>query len=129
MAIQSQPPGTLNGRLRVTEQGEMIQSQFGQAGIALRTLEVYTTSTLRSTLFPPKAPVPEWRELMDHMSALARKQYRDAVYGMQSRTQVYSFRAQQICCLLSSIHSRARAVCVEHWKSGMFAAPVLSDLF
>jgi len=81
MAIQSQPPGTVNGRLRATEQGEMIQSQFGQVGIALRTLEVYTTSTLRATLFPPKAPVPEWRELMDHMSGIARKQYRDIVYG------------------------------------------------
>jgi phosphoenolpyruvate carboxylase len=52
LAIQSQPPGSVSGRLRATEQGEMIQAQFGLADIALRTLEVYTTATLDATLTP-----------------------------------------------------------------------------
>src|SRR4029077_3077825 len=39
LAIQSQPPGSVDGTLRVTEQGEMIQAKFGLAGVALRTLE------------------------------------------------------------------------------------------
>ena len=42
LALQSQPPGSVDGRLRVTVQGEMIQAQFGLHDIALRTLEVYT---------------------------------------------------------------------------------------
>jgi phosphoenolpyruvate carboxylase len=42
LAIQSQPPGSVGGRLRVTEQGEMIQAKFGLPGLALRTLEIYT---------------------------------------------------------------------------------------
>ena len=46
LAIQSQPPGSVEGRLRVTEQGEMIQAQFGLPDIAARTLELYTTATL-----------------------------------------------------------------------------------
>jgi phosphoenolpyruvate carboxylase len=50
VAIQSQPPGSVQGRLRVTEQGETIQYQLGQPGLAMRTLEVYTTSTLRYVL-------------------------------------------------------------------------------
>ena len=50
LAIQSQPPGSVDGTLRVTEQGEMIQAKFGLPGIALRTLEVYTTATLEATL-------------------------------------------------------------------------------
>ena len=43
-------PGSVDGTLRVTEQGEMIQAKFGLPGIALRTLEVYTTATLDATL-------------------------------------------------------------------------------
>ncbi|MGH9856282.1 MAG: phosphoenolpyruvate carboxylase, partial [Acidobacteriota bacterium] len=42
LAISSQPPGSIQGRIRVTEQGEMLQAKFGLAGIARRTLEVYT---------------------------------------------------------------------------------------
>lgn len=80
IAVQSQPPHSINGRLRVTEQGETIQYQLGQPGIALRTLEIYTTSTLRATLFPHKQPNSEWRELMDQMSEAACEEYRRIVY-------------------------------------------------
>jgi len=44
LAIQSQPPGSIDGTLRVTEQGEMIQAKFGLPDIAVRTMEVYTTA-------------------------------------------------------------------------------------
>ena len=54
LAIQSQPPGSIEGRLRVTEQGEMIQAQFGLPDIAVRTLELYTTATLDATLAPAR---------------------------------------------------------------------------
>ena len=50
LAIQSQPPGSVDGRLRVTEQGEMIQAKFGLPGLALRTLEIYTSATLDASL-------------------------------------------------------------------------------
>ena len=50
LALQSQPSGTVDGRLRVTEQGEMIQALFGLPEIAQRTLEVYTSGTLESWL-------------------------------------------------------------------------------
>ena len=58
LAIRSQPPGSIDGTLRVTEQGEMIQAKFGLPGIALRTLEVYTTATLEATLADPAPPSP-----------------------------------------------------------------------
>ena len=58
LAIQSQPPGSVDGTLRVTEQGEMIQAKFGLPGIALRTLEVYTTATLEATLSRAAAGQP-----------------------------------------------------------------------
>jgi phosphoenolpyruvate carboxylase len=76
LAIQSQPPGTLAGRLRVTEQGEMIQSQFGLPGIAYRTLEVYITATLKTRFLPPVRPSARWCEIMDRLSATACDAYR-----------------------------------------------------
>ena len=56
LAIQSQPPGSVDGRLRVTEQGEMVQAKFGLPGLAFRTLELYTAATLDATLSPPALP-------------------------------------------------------------------------
>ena len=80
LAIQSQPPGSVDGTLRVTEQGEMIQAKFGLPGIAVRTLEVYTTATLEATLTPAAEAAPDWRAAMDRISERARTSYRAVVY-------------------------------------------------
>ena len=80
LAIRSQPPGSIAGRLRVTEQGEMIQAKFGLLDIATRTMEVYTTATLEATLARTTGPTPEWRAVMDRLSERARTSYRDVVY-------------------------------------------------
>jgi phosphoenolpyruvate carboxylase len=80
LAIQSQPPGSVRGRLRVTEQGEMIQAKFGLPGLALRTLEIYTSATLEATLTPP-APAPDaWRGRMEALADTSRAAYRHVVY-------------------------------------------------
>ena len=68
LALQSQPPGSIQGELRVTEQGEMIQALFGLPDIALRTLEVYTSGTVESWLMPPAPPPAEWRTIMESLS-------------------------------------------------------------
>jgi phosphoenolpyruvate carboxylase len=80
LAIRSQPPGSVDGTLRVTEQGEMIQAKFGLAGIALRTLEVYSTATLEATLLTPLPVDPAWRTAMERLSAAARDAFRSTVY-------------------------------------------------
>src|SRR5688500_10226138 len=80
IAIQAQPPGSVDGTLRVTEQGEMIQALFGLPDIAVRTMEVYTTGTLDSWLIPRAAPRPEWRECMDRLGADAARVYRGYVH-------------------------------------------------
>jgi phosphoenolpyruvate carboxylase len=81
LAILSQPPGSVNGSLRVTEQGEMIQAKFGLPGIAMRTLELYTTATLTATLAPPAGPEPAWRALMEKAARRACDAYRGVVRG------------------------------------------------
>jgi phosphoenolpyruvate carboxylase len=80
LAIQSQPPGSIDGRLRVTVQGEMIEAQLGLHDIAARTLEVYTTSVLEATVAPPPAPPPEWRATMERLAHAAHAVYRQVVY-------------------------------------------------
>ena len=80
LAIRSQPPGSVDGTLRVTEQGEMIQAKFGLPGIALRTLEVYTTATLEATLSPPAPVESRWRDTMERLSAAARTAFQRTVY-------------------------------------------------
>jgi phosphoenolpyruvate carboxylase len=80
LALQSQPPGSIDGTLRVTEQGEMLQALFGFPDIALRTMEVYTTGTLEAWLTPARAGLPEWRACMDRLAADALDGYRRVVY-------------------------------------------------
>jgi phosphoenolpyruvate carboxylase len=79
LALQSQPPGSVDGTLRVTEQGEMLQALFGFPDIAVRTMEVYTTGTLEAWLRPASEPRPEWRECMERLAADARTSYRNVV--------------------------------------------------
>ena len=78
-AILSQPPGSIDGTLRVTEQGEMIQAKFGIPGIAERTLELYVTAILEATLEPPAAPTARWREVMDRIARRSRDAFRGTV--------------------------------------------------
>ncbi len=80
LAIKSQPPGSIDGTLRVTEQGEMLQALFGLPDIALRTMEVYTTGTLEAWLTPAAAATPEWRACMERLADDARRAYRGIVY-------------------------------------------------
>ena len=80
LAIQSQPPGSVDGTLRVTEQGEMIQAKFGLIDIATRTLEVYTTAMLDAMLMPAAEPDRAWRETMDRLFDESRAAYRGVVH-------------------------------------------------
>jgi len=80
LALQSQPPGSIDGTLRVTEQGEMLQALFGLPEIAVRTLEIYTTGTLEAWLVPARTASQEWRDCMDRLSADAGATYRRIVY-------------------------------------------------
>ena len=79
LALKSQPPGSIDGKLRVTEQGEMLQALFGFPDIALRTMEVYTTGTLEAWLAPVDEPSPEWRDCMERLADDARTTYRRVV--------------------------------------------------
>ena len=82
VAVLGAPPGTVNGRLRVTEQGEIINEKYGLRGIALRTLEQMTGSVALATALPRHRgnDQPEWHAMMDILANESRRVYRKLVY-------------------------------------------------
>ncbi|MGB5331449.1 MAG: phosphoenolpyruvate carboxylase [Woeseiaceae bacterium] len=82
VAVLGAPPGTVNGRLRVTEQGEIINEKYGLRGIALRTLEQVTGSVALATALPTHRgnDMPEWHEMMDVIATESRRVYRKLIY-------------------------------------------------
>ncbi|MBS7663523.1 phosphoenolpyruvate carboxylase [Pseudomonas lalucatii] len=78
-AILSQPPGSVAGRFRTTEQGEMIRFKFGLPDIAEQNLNLYLAAVLEATRLPPPTPQPAWRELMDRLAADGVSAYRGVV--------------------------------------------------
>ena len=78
-AILAQPPQSVKGRLRVTEQGEMIRFKFGVPQVAHRSLRIYISAVLEATLLPPKAPEKNWRELMEQLAQTSVQSYRAVV--------------------------------------------------
>lgn len=78
-AILSQPPGSLSGGLRVTEQGEMIRFKFGLPKLAQRSLALYASAVLEGVLLPPPEPKAQWRELMAQLASTSCEAYRAVV--------------------------------------------------
>lgn len=67
-ALLSQPPGSLEYGLRVTEQGEMLRFKLGLPEIALQTFNLYISAILEANILPPPEPKLEWRDLMSKAS-------------------------------------------------------------
>merc|ERR1711865_835887 len=79
MGILSHPPNTINGRFRVTEQGEMITQNFGSPTIAERNLDIYTAAVLREAFVKHVEPSASWRKQMDRVSEVSCADYRKLV--------------------------------------------------
>lgn len=83
-AIASQPPGTLDGGLRVTEQGETIRHKFGLPNLATRSLHLYASAILECLVTPPPAPKDEWRSLIEKMAEESCEIYRSYVQANEN---------------------------------------------
>ncbi|HWM28580.1 MAG TPA: phosphoenolpyruvate carboxylase, partial [Woeseiaceae bacterium] len=81
-AVLGAPPGTVNGYLRVTEQGEIINEKYGLRGIALRTLEQAAGSVALATAMPQHrgTDMPEWHAMMQVVADVSRERYRKLVF-------------------------------------------------
>jgi len=76
LAILAQAPGSVNGRLRVTEQGEMIRFKFATPELAVQTLGIYVSAVVQATLLPPPEVKPLWRQQMTAIAGQAVTSYR-----------------------------------------------------
>ncbi|HQR04306.1 MAG: phosphoenolpyruvate carboxylase [Proteobacteria bacterium] len=81
-AILSQPAGALQGRVRITEQGEVIASKYANPELGRRNLEVLAAAALEASLLPRRHddPVPGFIDTMEALSGHAYRAYRALVY-------------------------------------------------
>src|SRR5690606_3857384 len=78
-AMTSQPPGSVKGRIRVTEQGEMIRYKFGVPRVAFNSFSTYISATLHATLSPPAVRTQEWRDMIERLGHASLAAYRHVV--------------------------------------------------
>jgi phosphoenolpyruvate carboxylase len=81
-AILAQPPGALQGAIRVTEQGEVIAGKYSNQEVGRRNLETMAAATLEATLLEAERPPPpkDYLDVMEQLSAHAFRAYRALVY-------------------------------------------------
>jgi phosphoenolpyruvate carboxylase len=95
-AILAQPPGTVRGQIRLTEQGEVIASKYANPEIGRRNLETLVAATLEATLLQPTKPATKaFLQAAEALSQASMKAYRALVYETPGFTD-YFFSATPI---------------------------------
>jgi phosphoenolpyruvate carboxylase len=79
-AILSQPPGSIGGQIKITEQGEVIADRYGLPPLAHRHLEQVVNAVLLAGFAPHHDAPPEWERALERLAEIARGHYRALVY-------------------------------------------------
>ena len=80
-AIKAQPPGTVQGSIRITEQGEVISFKYSMEGLARRNLDTMLAAVLEASAEKEvREPREDWMEALEHLSETSRIIYRKLVY-------------------------------------------------
>ena len=80
-AILAQPSGTLKGRIKITEQGEVLASKYSLPELALYNLETVITAVIQNSLVNNRLDATlEWNELMTRLAETSRLHYRKLVH-------------------------------------------------
>jgi phosphoenolpyruvate carboxylase len=74
--LRSQPPNSVNGKIRITDQGEVIQQKYGYEPLAKYNLCSYIGAVAEASLNPPPKPKSNWRSLIEKMSDISKSSYR-----------------------------------------------------
>jgi len=108
-AILAQPPGSVQGQIRITEQGEVIASKYSDPDIGRRNLETLLAATLEATLLTHPEHTGEhsrYHEVMDELSEQAFKAYRHLIY--ETPGFVTFFRTATPITEISELHIGSR---------------------
>jgi phosphoenolpyruvate carboxylase len=79
-AILSQPPGSVRGRIAITEQGETLSQRYPHPELAVRSLEQTVSAVVLATLTPPAGPPDPYRRALDELTRISRDTYRALVF-------------------------------------------------
>ncbi len=74
--MRSLPPNSVNGRIRITDQGEVIQQKYGYEPLAKYNLCSYIGAVSEASLNPPPQPKDSWRALIEKMAEISKSSYR-----------------------------------------------------
>ncbi len=74
--LRSQPPNSVRGKIRITDQGEVIQQKYGYEPLAKYNLCSYISAVTEATLKPSPVPKASWRSLIEKMSEISKNSYR-----------------------------------------------------
>src|SRR5262245_33335698 len=108
-AVLAQPPGTVSGHIRITEQGEVIASKYADPDIGRENLETLVAATLEATLVRSGARVEEaYQEAMEELSEEAYRAYRSLVYEQPGFVDF--FRAATPITEIADLHAGSRPV-------------------
>jgi phosphoenolpyruvate carboxylase len=108
-AILAQPTGSVDGQIRITEQGEVIASKYADPEIGRRNLETLVAATLEATLFrADHGAMGRYHETMDELSATAWRAYRSLVYETPEFSEF--FRSATPIAELANLHVGSRPV-------------------
>ncbi|MEO0932250.1 MAG: phosphoenolpyruvate carboxylase, partial [Cyanobacteria bacterium J06641_2] len=80
-AILAQPGKSINGRVKITEQGEVLASKYSLPDLALYNLETITTAVIQASLLRAGFDdIEPWNEIMEELAARSRSHYRNLIY-------------------------------------------------
>jgi len=107
-AILAQPPGAVQGQIRVTEQGEVISSKYSNPDLGRRNLEALVAATLEATLIraEQKKPDPQFLETMELLSQHAFAAYQGLVYQTDGFEEY--FQASTVISEISTLNIGSR---------------------
>jgi phosphoenolpyruvate carboxylase len=84
-AILAQPGNSVNGRIKITEQGEVLASKYSLPELALYNLETITTAVIQTSLLHSTMDnIEPWHDIMEELSVRSREHYRELVYGQEN---------------------------------------------
>jgi phosphoenolpyruvate carboxylase len=88
--VLAQPPGTVGGDIKVTEQGEVVNQKFARRELAVRSLERTVAAVIHATVEPDAPPDPEWRSEMERIASSSRTMYQRFVIHSEGFQELFA---------------------------------------
>ncbi|MGB8702662.1 MAG: phosphoenolpyruvate carboxylase [Thermosynechococcaceae cyanobacterium] len=89
-AILAQPGNSIEGRIKITEQGEVVASKYSLPELALYHLETITTAVVQASLLHSTMDhIEPWHDIMEQLSARSRERYRSLIYEQEDFVEFF----------------------------------------